>query len=45
VTDLATLAAIIDEAFERRADITARNAAPALRHAGAHATGFDRGLE
>jgi 2,3,4,5-tetrahydropyridine-2-carboxylate N-succinyltransferase len=32
VTDLSTLAAIIDEAFERRADITAKNAAPALRH-------------
>ena len=33
MTDLATLAATIDEAFERRADITAKNAAPALRHA------------
>jgi 2,3,4,5-tetrahydropyridine-2,6-dicarboxylate N-succinyltransferase len=33
VTDLATLAATIDEAFERRADITARTTAPALRHA------------
>jgi 2,3,4,5-tetrahydropyridine-2-carboxylate N-succinyltransferase len=33
VTDLTTLAATIDEAFERRADITAKNAAPALRHA------------
>jgi 2,3,4,5-tetrahydropyridine-2-carboxylate N-succinyltransferase len=33
VTDLSTLAAIIDEASERRADITAKNAAPALRHA------------
>jgi 2,3,4,5-tetrahydropyridine-2,6-dicarboxylate N-succinyltransferase len=33
VTDLATLAATIDAAFERRADITAKNAAPALRHA------------
>jgi 2,3,4,5-tetrahydropyridine-2-carboxylate N-succinyltransferase len=33
VTDLATLAATIDEAFERRADLTAKNAAPALRHA------------
>jgi 2,3,4,5-tetrahydropyridine-2-carboxylate N-succinyltransferase len=33
VTDLATLAATINEAFERRADITAKNAAPALRHA------------
>jgi len=33
VTDQATLAATINEAFERRADITARNAAPPLRHA------------
>jgi 2,3,4,5-tetrahydropyridine-2-carboxylate N-succinyltransferase len=33
VTDLTTLAATIDEAFERRADISAKNAAPALRHA------------
>ncbi len=33
MTDLATLAATIDEAFERRADITAKTAAPALRHA------------
>jgi 2,3,4,5-tetrahydropyridine-2-carboxylate N-succinyltransferase len=33
VTDLATLAATIDEAFERRADITAKNSPPALRHA------------
>jgi 2,3,4,5-tetrahydropyridine-2-carboxylate N-succinyltransferase len=33
VTDLATLAAVIDEAFERRADLTAKTAAPALRHA------------
>ena len=33
MTDLSTLAATIDEAFERRADITAKNAAPALRHA------------
>jgi len=33
VTDLATLTATIDEAFERRAEITAKNAAPALRHA------------
>ncbi|HLA70327.1 MAG TPA: 2,3,4,5-tetrahydropyridine-2,6-dicarboxylate N-succinyltransferase [Steroidobacteraceae bacterium] len=33
MTDLATLAATIDEAFERRADITAKSAAPALRHA------------
>ena len=32
MTDLATLAATIDEAFERRADITAKTAAPALRH-------------
>jgi 2,3,4,5-tetrahydropyridine-2-carboxylate N-succinyltransferase len=32
VTDLTTLAAIIDEAFERRADINAKNAPPALRH-------------
>ena len=33
MTDLTTLAATIDEAFERRADITAKNAPPALRHA------------
>ena len=33
MTDLTTLAATIDEAFERRADITTRTAAPALRHA------------
>lgn len=33
MTDLATLAATIDEAFGRRADITAKNATPALRHA------------
>jgi len=33
VTDQATLAATIDEAFERRADITAKNSPPALRHA------------
>jgi 2,3,4,5-tetrahydropyridine-2-carboxylate N-succinyltransferase len=33
VTDLATLAATVDEAFERRADINAKNAPPALRHA------------
>jgi 2,3,4,5-tetrahydropyridine-2-carboxylate N-succinyltransferase len=33
MTDIAELSEIIDEAFERRADITARNAAPALRHA------------
>jgi 2,3,4,5-tetrahydropyridine-2-carboxylate N-succinyltransferase len=33
VTDLTTLAAVIDEAFERRAELTAKNAPPALRHA------------
>ena len=33
MTDLTTLAATIDEHFERRADITARNSPPALRHA------------
>jgi 2,3,4,5-tetrahydropyridine-2-carboxylate N-succinyltransferase len=33
VTDLTTLAATIDEAFERRADITAKNSPPSLRHA------------
>ncbi len=33
MTDSTTLAATIDEAFERRADITARTAAPALRQA------------
>ena len=33
MTDLTTLAATIDEAFERRADINAKNAPPALRHA------------
>jgi 2,3,4,5-tetrahydropyridine-2-carboxylate N-succinyltransferase len=33
VTDLTTLAATIDEAFERRADLTARNSPPPLRHA------------
>jgi 2,3,4,5-tetrahydropyridine-2,6-dicarboxylate N-succinyltransferase len=33
VTDQATLAATINEAFERRADITAKTAAPPLRHA------------
>ena len=33
MTDLANLAAIIDEHFERRADLTAKNAPPALRHA------------
>ena len=33
MTDPATLSATVDEAFERRADITAKNAPPALRHA------------
>ena len=33
MTDLTTLAATIDEAFERRADINAKNSPPALRHA------------
>ena len=33
MTDLANLAAIIDEHFERRADLTAKSAPPALRHA------------
>ena len=33
MTDLATLSATIDEAFERRAELTARSAPPALRHA------------
>ncbi len=33
MTDLTTLAATIDEAFERRAEITARSTPPALRHA------------
>jgi len=33
VTDLSILAATIDEHFERRADINAKNAPPALRHA------------
>ena len=33
MTDLATLAATIDEAFERRAELTAKNAPPAVRHA------------
>ena len=33
MTDLATLAATIDEAFERRAEISARSAPPAVRHA------------
>jgi 2,3,4,5-tetrahydropyridine-2-carboxylate N-succinyltransferase len=33
VTDLTTLAATIDEAFERRADINAKNSPPTLRHA------------
>ncbi len=33
MTDQATLAATIDEAFERRADINAKNSPPSLRHA------------
>jgi 2,3,4,5-tetrahydropyridine-2,6-dicarboxylate N-succinyltransferase len=33
VTDQTTLAATIDEAFERRADLTAKNSPPTLRHA------------
>ena len=33
MTDLTTMAATIDEAFERRADLTAKNTAPPLRHA------------
>src|SRR6478609_6781146 len=33
VTDLTTLAATIDEAFERRADINAKNSPQTLRHA------------
>jgi 2,3,4,5-tetrahydropyridine-2-carboxylate N-succinyltransferase len=33
VTDLTTLAATIDEAFERRAELTAKNSPPAVRHA------------
>jgi 2,3,4,5-tetrahydropyridine-2-carboxylate N-succinyltransferase len=33
VTDLTTLAATIDEAFERRAELTAKSSPPALRHA------------
>jgi len=33
VTDQAVLAATIDEAFERRADLNAKNSPPALRHA------------
>ena len=33
MTDLATLAATIDDAFEHRADFTAKNAPPAVRHA------------
>jgi 2,3,4,5-tetrahydropyridine-2-carboxylate N-succinyltransferase len=33
VTDLATLAATIDEAFERRAELTAKNSPPGIRHA------------
>jgi len=33
VTDFTTLAATVDEHFERRADLSAKNAPPALRHA------------
>jgi 2,3,4,5-tetrahydropyridine-2-carboxylate N-succinyltransferase len=33
VTDVTTLAATIDEAFERRAELNARNSPPAVRHA------------
>jgi 2,3,4,5-tetrahydropyridine-2-carboxylate N-succinyltransferase len=33
VTDLTTLAATIDEAFERRAELNAKSAPPAVRHA------------
>ena len=33
MTELTTLAATIDEAFERRAELNAKNAAPPLRHA------------
>ena len=33
MTDLTTLAATIDEAFERRAELTAKNSPPSLRHA------------
>jgi 2,3,4,5-tetrahydropyridine-2-carboxylate N-succinyltransferase len=33
VTDLTILAATIDEAFERRAELNAKNAPPAVRHA------------
>ena len=33
MTDQAVLAATIDEAFERRADLNAKNSPPALRHA------------
>jgi tetrahydrodipicolinate N-succinyltransferase len=33
VTDLTTLAATIDEAFERRAELNAKNSPPAVRHA------------
>jgi 2,3,4,5-tetrahydropyridine-2,6-dicarboxylate N-succinyltransferase len=33
VTDLTTLAATIDEAFERRAELTAKNSPPSVRHA------------
>jgi 2,3,4,5-tetrahydropyridine-2-carboxylate N-succinyltransferase len=33
LTDLTTLAATIDEAFERRAELNAKNSPPAVRHA------------
>ena len=33
MTDLTTLAATIDEAFERRAELNAKNSPPAVRHA------------
>ena len=33
MTDLTALAATIDEAFERRAELNAKNSPPALRHA------------
>ena len=33
MTDLTVLAATIDEAFERRAELTAKNSPPAVRHA------------
>ena len=33
MTDLTTLAATIDEAFERRSDLNAKNSPPAVRHA------------